>query len=662
MTEALRYRPDVDGLRGVAIIAGMTYHIAPEAMPGGFTAVDMFFVLSGFLITGIVNTEAGDSSFSYARFYERRVKRLLAPLLVMILASLIAGAFFLMPGEYAGLSASALSTLAFGGNFYFLTHTGYFDAPARSLPLLSTWSLGVEEQFYVVWPALLLGLRRLTRGKPAALLAISAGLLVASAVAAFLLPPRTAFYLVTTRAWQLLAGAFLSLLPGRALHARSANGLAILGALVLAAGLGTAPEGVSPLRSGLEATLGTALMVAGGDRTRLGTALAFKPLVHVGRISYGIYLWHWPILAFFRQFLDTPTNGMLPIKPALVATFWTILLADLSWRFVEKPLRAAPSRPVRNLALGAKASLGVALLALLVWWSGGVPRRLPSGTEGIASLDVMWAWKCPQSLRVPLLSTTPVCVVGAPWDKATTRGVVWGDSHIEHLLPELNLAASERSISLVVWRYCTAYMDGARFRRADHPETWERCAKTRRDALAWLSKAPDIRLVVFGGPWAGHSQNMAIPNTGAPAEDDVGLALLREGMEGTLRSLAAPGRQFLLIGQVPAPARELGPCAAQARGAFLLRRCGRLSLNRAMVDRNQGPAEAVLRGLASSFPGVRYLSSIDGLCDAKTCETHLQGELLYRDGSHLRRNLPDAVVRALTERLRLAEALDSPEA
>ena len=340
------YRPDIDGLRAVAVVPVVLYHAGVPALTGGFVGVDVFFVISGYLITGIVAAGIAAGSFSIVEFYERRARRILPALFVVLAASVAAGWWLLLPEPLERFAKSLLAATLFGSNFWFLDSARDYFAPGSDFaPLLHTWSLAVEEQFYLFFPPLLWAVARWRRGREVRLVAWLSLASFLGAVVVVAVDPPLAFYLAPLRIWELGLGALLALRPVPRLAARwQREGLGALGL----AGIAVAVFGYDDLTpfpgfAALAPCLGAlAIIAVGSGGSVVNRALAIRPVVFVGLISYSLYLWHWPILAFLRVRLG---EVELPSGVAAVAVLASLGCTLVSFVPRGASLRGQPSPP-----------------------------------------------------------------------------------------------------------------------------------------------------------------------------------------------------------------------------------------------------------------------------------------------------------------------------
>jgi peptidoglycan/LPS O-acetylase OafA/YrhL len=348
---ATPYRPDIDGLRAVAVLAVVAYHAWPRALGGGFVGVDVFFVISGFLITRILLAP----DFSFASFYARRVRRIFPALLIVLAATAAIGATFLPPDNLRNLLVHTIGGGLFVANIVSYHDVGYFNGVAELKPLVHLWSLGVEEQFYLLWPVLVwLAVRKKVLAPAIAIVAVAS-------LALFLWwserDPRAAFYLSPARFWELLAGAMLvrTAVPERWRGAAAATGLALIAASAVLLSAETELPGMLMLVP----VAGACLVVASPGAHRAGRLLASRAAVAIGLISYPLYLWHWPLLSLLRNFDRAPSTAAICATVALA-----FVLAALTWRTVERPLVALRLRPLAaTLAAAMLAGVGLAAAA-----------------------------------------------------------------------------------------------------------------------------------------------------------------------------------------------------------------------------------------------------------------------------------------------------------
>jgi len=396
----LKYRPDIDGLRCVAVLSVLAFHLSPSRLPGGFVGVDVFFVISGYLISAIVFSEISASRFSVLAFYERRVRRIFPALFGMLIGVSVVLSFLLLPSEFITYAKSVIAATTSSSNFFFWQHSGYFDSPTSN-PLLHTWSLAVEEQFYILFPILLVVTRRFFPERlKLAVLALFFVSLGASELT-LRLDEVTAFYMPYTRAWELLLGTILSL--GYFPRFRTTvlrNVATILGiAMIAYSTLRFTAQTPFPGLYALIPCIGSALIISAGESgtTLVSRALSLRPIVFVGLISYSLYLWHWPIIVLSDLGLTLDLSGLAPHKFAsflssptgrkAVEVLLSFVLAILSWRFVERPFRSYPRRIERRplFALSAAVMVVLILCSGSVIYARGFQRRFPARAVQVAS-------------------------------------------------------------------------------------------------------------------------------------------------------------------------------------------------------------------------------------------------------------------------------------
>jgi peptidoglycan/LPS O-acetylase OafA/YrhL len=420
------YRPDIDGLRAVAVLFVLIFHAFPERLPGGFIGVDIFFVISGFLITGIIRDQRAEGRFSLANFYERRIRRIFPALVLVLASTFVAGWFLFLPTEFAELGTNTIAGAAFFANVALLLQSGYFDIEASKKPLLHLWSLGIEEQFYIAWPLLLMLASRFRNGVVWMIAAVG----VASfALNLFLIAhhPEATFYLPFTRAWELLSGAFLAYTRLEWRKLREITALLGLVLISVAAFKLTAKAEFPGWRAALPVA-GTALLIASPGSFLNYTFLENSLLVRIGLISYPLYLWHWPLLVFAPKAIYNLNDTKRAI--ILAACFG---LAWATYRFVEKPIRTGRYGSLKAASAGlAMASIS----AFGVWtvYGAGLTWRFPAEIRSILGMPQQAdRWRVHQCM----LLTTDTEFSDACNDQRRPLVFLWGDSTSGALMPGL---------------------------------------------------------------------------------------------------------------------------------------------------------------------------------------------------------------------------------
>ncbi len=389
-TEARKafYRADVDGLRAVAVLAVLGFHYWVTRFPGGFVGVDIFFVISGYLLSAIIVSGVKSGRFTFAGFYERRIRRIFPALFVLLAFTTLVSCIFLWPRELLSYNRSMIAASLSSSNFYFWATSNYFDAAAGEKPLLHTWSLAVEEQFYVVFPVFI---ALVYRYFPRRLRAVVAGVTLASLLWSIVdvrLDQTAAFYLPFTRMWELLFGAMITLRTFPLPQARwlrellAASGLLGIAAAIFLYSAITPFPGEASLLPCLGA--GLIILVGQDSPTLTSRLLSLRPIVFIGLISYSLYLWHWPLLVFFTWLVLLPGQVAGIHSILAVASF---VIATLSWRFVESPFRTGPRRPGKRAvyAFGAGCVVTFATIAACISSAHGLPGRFPAAANSVAN-------------------------------------------------------------------------------------------------------------------------------------------------------------------------------------------------------------------------------------------------------------------------------------
>lgn len=462
-SSSLRHRPDIDGLRAIAVLAVVAFH-ATKRISGGFVGVDVFFVISGFLISGIILNGLKHNSFSLADFYVRRIRRIFPALLLVLVCSWVLGWFVLGPQGYALLGQHMVAGAGFFSNILLWSESGYFDPTATLKPLLHLWSLGIEEQFYLVWPLLLIFATKFKWRIQLSILFLLAGSFVVN-IAGVESNPVATFYLPLSRFWELLAGAMLAYLHLHHLDTLESKLLStvcqlgktrvslrsvasVSGLLLIVVSIFAVDESSSfPGWWALLPTLGSMLLIAAGSSAWINrTLLSNKWMVSIGLISYPLYLWHWPLLTFGRM---TSIGMDYPRFTTLSMVALAFLLSALTYRLVEKPLRYGVKWKANSVAkylLGAMALIGS--LGALTYFQNGWSSRYPQAVRPF--LDYQFDYRESFRNHRCLLAGTEQDFAAecAQVNAGVPMMLIWGDSHGAMLYRALDFKAQRRGISV----------------------------------------------------------------------------------------------------------------------------------------------------------------------------------------------------------------------
>jgi peptidoglycan/LPS O-acetylase OafA/YrhL len=592
-------RSDIQGLRGIAVLAVVLFHVSRGALPGGFAGVDIFFVISGYLITQILLRDMEGGTFRLRDFYQRRVRRLFPALYVVLAFTLMAGLIILPPKLLSELVYSQFFTTLFLSNFAFARLADYFDSAASLKPLLHTWSLGVEEQFYLVFPLILLGLRRFARRF---LWPVLAGLALLSLIAAQMTTrPEAAFYLPATRAFELLMGALIVWAQGHfTLNDKIKRLLSLLGiGLLIVSLIGLNDRVPFPGLYALPPCLGAALLLLTTDGwgNRLISA---PPLVWTGDISYSLYLWHWPLLVFARLLFG---ESMWIALPVVMVAFG---LAALSRRYIEQPFLEKRPRRLWLLAGGAMAISIVS--ALLIFNARGLPQRFNASEQAAFAATKDFS---PDRKRCHLAQNVrreyrDTCVLGG----VTPSMAVWGDSEgveLAKALDDQGLAVRQITAS--------ACPPSVGFTIA-----YNRACRTHNaDMLLHLKSDRRITTVVLVADYRRY--------------DEENSAAMLGGLELSVLDLQASGKRVVLV--YPVPVYDFDPPSQVGLAMRLGRDPLSVGMSRARFERDNGRTIAELDAFAQGHD-LAVLRPSDVLCDAVRCRVYdPQAGVLYFNGQHL---------------------------
>jgi len=630
---SLPYRPDIDGLRAISVLAVILFHAKVPGFAGGYVGVDVFFVISGYLITQVLLAPSERSLRGQLRhFYLRRCRRILPALLVMLLVSASLVSWLFLPSDLTRFGRHLSYTLALVNNLAVWRDGGYFDLQSPFNPLLHLWSIAVEEQFYFAFPLIFLASAAALKGGRRELL-IGVGLVsFALCVWASYQKPSANFFLVPTRAWELLLGSVVALGVGRSLSAHPARealaGIALLA--ILGCVLGYDDRIRYPGLYALVPCVSAAILLATArdSPSSVSRWLSARPLVFTGLISYSLYLWHVPVLAFSGYYHVRPLASW-QVAVLLLSIY---LLAALSWRYVEAPVRGRTllRSDSRFLAAVGVLTVIVGSIGLTFWLSAGLPARLSAADATlIGSGDRLQQDATDCALRpLAAIATGSLCSYG-PGSGARADVVVWGDSHALALLPAYERIATARDVRvhLAVHSSCRPLLGASS--RAETPTHRRLCADFNRAAVDAIA-AIDPVLVILSAYWGYPDLDIAATTGDERAEQ---LPPFQLAFVAALEALGAPRRKVCVIGEVPTLTYVMPYAYAVARWrgedpAFIALPSSEAKLQHELLDRN-------FTELRQRY-GFVFVDPKDALCTGATCAiVSADGRSLYRDTNHL---------------------------
>ena len=626
------YRPDIDGLRAIAVLAVILFHARIPGFSGGYVGVDVFFVISGYLITQQLLSGMNEPlGLMLARFYTRRARRILPALFLVVGVVLAVAMFVFLPSDLEGLGRDATLSIVFAGNIAAWTSGGYFDASNQHLPLLHLWTIAIEEQFYLVFPLFFWILHRyLHSSRVSALLVICTLLSFGLCVWAAESHPRANFYLAPTRAWELLLGALLATRLIRAPPDPWKESLAACAMLAIALSVFLYDQDMSyPGYYALTPTLATATLILLGSSTPPLTnrILSIRPVVLVGLASYSLYLWHFPIQTLFEYYYVRELRAVETATWLLL----TLILALGSWVYVENPIRRKRSfGSNRHFAISVAACATILAVSSFAFWQySGLLRKIPVDVR--SAIDVRNSMHADtrtcMDLGAERVAAGELCRFGST-DAAEEGWVLWGDSHALALLPALEQMAMEHNTRLYFAgkSACRPLLNVAS--PGQNQANSRNCARYNLAMLSAIEQL-DPALVILASYWT--YPDMILRGIGSITFDE-GRGF-EEGLRAVLDSIELRNRRKCVVLDVPGFAYAVPH--AYARAMLWDRSPDLLAMERTEALRRLAPAEAVLRRLAADTNLV-LADPKELLCDASTCRAaSLDGALLYRDEHHL---------------------------
>jgi peptidoglycan/LPS O-acetylase OafA/YrhL len=613
------YRGDIDGLRGLAVLAVVGFHAFPSNVRGGFVGVDMFFVISGYLITRIIVQDLDGGSFSFREFYYRRIRRLFPALLLVLAASYALGWFHLLAPEFEQFGSHVAAGSAFSSNFLSWHEAGYFDNAEKTKPLLHLWSLGIEEQFYIFWPLLLWLAWKFRLRFIGIAAAVAASSFVLNIIYVHHDDPTAAFYSPAARFWELMLGAilasahasrFVDRVPFR--NSLSIFGIASIVVLILVLDRTTNFPGWWALVP----AIGAVLIIGAGEQAWFNrVALSHPALVFVGLISYPLYLWHWPLLSFSR-IMEGQTPSLIVRSSTVLISF---VLAYLTYRLVERPIRFSKSmHDVKRIAALCTLMLVFGIGGLITYYQRGLPSRVAANPQ-LANKGEIGHGEFYRYMAENFHPCTPDYIrkhsltFFAPARCVQSRNgdikdiAIIGDSHAENLF--IGVAEQFPESNIVTYIQSALPLLG----RKDYDEIFD-----------YMSRDKNISTVILAGYWELRLREV-------PAGSSLEAELAR-----TVRFLVQSGKNVDLVDDTPNFSIDPTVCKYKPR-VFIwnAQREPVCSMNASFFRNQQVKYRPALVAVAASSPNVRLVETEDAFCDEDVCSAAKNGVLFFRDQDHL---------------------------
>jgi len=621
---SLNYRPEIDGLRALAVLPVLLFHIGFSGFSGGFVGVDIFFVISGYLITSIILKEKTEDNFSITQFYERRARRILPALLVMIFACLCVSYFWMAPSQLKEFGGSSIAAIFFLSNLFFLKHSSYFDAASGEMPLLHTWSLAVEEQYYIAFPIFIWLTWRFGFKAVFALVVMACLLSLGLSEYGWRNHNTANFFLIPFRAWEILAGSICAFILFQRSEIKQQQVLPLLGlAMIIASVFVYDKHTPFPSSYTLLPVVGTCLIILFCTANSLvGKLLSFKPMVFIGLVSYSAYLWHQPLLAFYRIRLGDDFSILVKLG-ILLATF---LAAYVSWRYIETPFRKKPAskttaKPSRVLWMSATSMSVLAAAGLALFLNNGFTERQSVNKQKMVTLEQQVRNNYGLDSNCQSFNLSDDCKTNSD-----PEVLLWGDSFAMHLGGALVSADENIKLIQLTQNSCPPLLDFSILR--PNKKGAENCINFNHDVMGFIANTPSIKKVIISSQIAYLVDQKAIGNNGevvSANKDEISQKFLN-----TASKVSELGREVLFVSPTPADGRDLGKCVFR-KNMFGgdLQDC---SFQRSDYSEDARQAFQVTDNIKKH---VNTLLLSELICDDNNCATSVNGVPIYRDAGHL---------------------------
>ena len=627
----MQHRSEIDGLRAIAVLPVIFFHAGIDFLSGGYVGVDVFFVISGFLITTIILSEIQEGSFSLINFYERRARRILPALFFVMLVSLPFAWMWLLPTDMKDFSKSLIAVSTFSSNLLFWTESGYWGEINELKPLLHTWSLAVEEQYYIFFPIFLMVMWKVRKRWILSTILFLAIISLAASHWGAYNKPTANFFMLPTRLWELAIGALIAFyllrqntefLPNKLLS----EALGLIGLLMIAYAVFMFDE-MTPFPSlyTLVPTLGAGLIILfASSKTLVGRFLSSKLLVVLGLISFSIYLWHQPLLAFARHGSFYQPSTM--VLSAL--TLMSIPLAYLSWRFIEQPFRTKGKFERKTIFTSA----AVATVAFIAIGASGIvtngfEQRATQSNVTMKSIDQRW--RINAGLDLECTETFTLSEKCNTSDKPEI--MIWGDSYAMHLVKGIMASKPDAKIIQMTKYVCGPFLNIAPIVKPGYPVSWAKeCLGFNMQVKQWLEKNNSVKYAVLSSPFEQYLSNDSEVLFKSGKQMSANIELITAEFENTLEALVNMGIKPIVFSPPPANGTNLGRCLTRAE--WKGKELNACNFNK---DKMLDIREIVYKFLETIEDKYQIVRLDDYMCEKHECNTHIDSTYLFRDEGHL---------------------------
>jgi peptidoglycan/LPS O-acetylase OafA/YrhL len=635
VTKAHSYRPDIDGLRAIAVLAVVGFHYFPQLFPSGFVGVDIFFVISGYLITAILLREIDHQQFSISAFYRRRVNRIFPALLLVTASCLLLGYWLLNAIEYRQLATHSWYSTFFSVNFILAKESGYFDTASDLKPLLHLWSIAIEEQFYVVWPLLLVVVARkaaLFFSVSLLLVVLSIGLMFSQG-AAFV---EKGYFLPQFRVWALILGATLAYaMRYRPTHHLGVfqQAISVLGLLFIVISIWCSLSADSlPGMVNVVAVLGSVMLIGAGRQAIINQwCLSHRYMVWIGLISYPLYLWHWPVLSFFK----ITEYGQLSLMKTIAACLFSFVLAVITYYWAESPIRKSNHpRKIHYLCL---LMISIFVLSLTIYYQNGLPKRYVKNS--LSLMQTNKDRKVDQACKALLfkeIGNVDYCRLHDVGSHETV--VLYGDSHAYSLFYGFSKQFEKQGVNTLMlsWGGCPLLPNVT---LGHDPKHHAECLAHTQQAFKWVAKNASIKKVIIAtrgavyitgtgyGVAESRMRKLNIQSTDANNTDSP-QQLFKDSYQELIHAFNQAGKQVYVVTENPELGIDASYCIPRPVSMHEPVNCNQALSS--VLERQQSYREVI-----GQLKGATVIDSLNYFCEDNLCKTFDNGVLLYSDDDHL---------------------------